>query len=94
MKTVNHYIQHATTPYMVACATETEYRSMRKVYRAASLDQEDGEGYGFHTGQVVVYNEVLHQHVDGADSGLCLTFCTGSLTGGLMYLPDIDQAFM
>lgn len=79
---------------MVACSTEKEYKSMRNTYRAASLDREDADAYGFHTGQAVVYNEVLHQHIDGADSGLCLTFCTGSTTGGLMYLPDLDEAFM
>jgi hypothetical protein len=94
MTNVNPYIQHATTAHMVACATSQEYKDMRKAFRAAGMNQADEDGYGFHTGQAVVYNEVLHQHLDGSDSGLCLTFCTGAKEGGLMYFPDMEEAMM
>ena len=88
----NLYLQAIFTPYFMACGAE-EYSDFRRTFRATSLTKEEEETYGFHTGQAIVYNDVVHQHLDAHDSGLCFTFCTGSFEGGYMYFPDLDMAF-
>jgi hypothetical protein len=87
----NTYIQELITSRIIACVP-SEYRAMQNAFRAASLNTMDEDGPGFHTGEVIVYNEVVHQHVDDEDSGLSVTFCTGSFTGGWMYFSDLKMA--
>jgi len=92
MNVVNLPLQAVFTPYLMACAPET-YSDHRLSFRASSLSQEEEMSYGFHTGQAVVYNEILHQHLDENDTGVCFTFCTSTFEGGYMYFPDLDVAF-
>jgi hypothetical protein len=88
----NGYIQEMLTPYIAAAAGK-EYKTLRMCFRACSLNEGEESRHGFHTGQAIVYKDVVHQHMDGADSGLCVTFCVGPFRGGWMYFPDINRAF-
>ncbi len=94
MEGTNVYTQTLLSPYLVACAGDELYTDLRKSFLAASLSQSEHDGFGFHTGETIVYNEVVHQHVDSDDSGLCVTFCTGDFEGGYVYFPDLDVAFL
>jgi hypothetical protein len=92
MNEANLYLQAILTPYFMACGAE-QYSDCRRCFRATSLNKEEEGTYEFHTGQAIVYNEVVHQHLDANDTGLCITFCTGAYEGGYMYFPDLDMAF-
>lgn len=92
LKTANLSIQRILTPYVIA-SIGTEYEGMRTSFLAASLDLEEEMSHGLFTGQAIVYNEVIHQHVDSEDAGVCVTFCAGRFDGGYMYFPDLDMGF-
>jgi hypothetical protein len=89
---VNQYAQELLLPAVLATIPQ-EYAAYRRTFLAASLDENEERRPGFHTGHVVVWKSVVHQHQDGGDSGICVIFCTGSFIGGYLVFPDLDLVF-
>jgi hypothetical protein len=94
MRLVNLYVQQIMLPRVVATFPEEYEGFHRPVFRVSALDKDEETAPGFHTGHVLVYNQPVHQHMDGGDSGYCVTFCTGSFDGGYVVFPDLGLVFL
>jgi hypothetical protein len=91
---VNLYVQELLLPRVLATFPYEYEHTYRPIYRTAALDEEEERRAGFHTGHVIVHNQPVHQHMDGGDSGFCITFCTGSFDGGYVVFPDLNLVFL
>jgi hypothetical protein len=93
MSTVNLYVQELLLPSVFASMATSYEEIYRPTYLAATMNEEEERKPGFHTGHVIVYKQVVHQHQDGGDSGYCVTFNTGSYTGGYLVFADLGLVF-
>jgi hypothetical protein len=91
--TVNQYVQELLLPRVLATFPDEYDEKYRRTYLAAALDEAEERRPGFHTGHAIVWKNVVHQHMDGGDSGFCITFCTGSFQGGYLVFPDLNLVF-
>jgi hypothetical protein len=94
MENINNYLQECIGPLFYAGCGSHLYRKMRTSFRASALSEKEEDGVGFHTAHAIVYNDVVHQHMDNADYGYCVITCEGSFDGGHLYLPEIDMGFL
>lgn len=94
MENTNIYLQECVAPLFYAACGKELYMELRKSFRASALSESEEDGEGFHTGHAVVYNDVVHRHVDNEDTGYCVITCAGSFDGGHLYLPELGMGFL